>query len=239
MKARAFTLLEMMVAIAILSMGLVVLLQVQARSISLAQQARDMTVATMLARGKLLDCETDLLKKGFSVGDYEDDGKFDEEGYPDFYWECHGYKPDMPTMDASSGGGDLSGLMGGAAGDAAGAAQDQGADIGMQFLAPILSQMSGILGDSIRELVVIVRWGQGEDAQEMTVTTHVIDKGPVNQVAGMISAQAGALKSLTGGGAAGGGGSTGGKGGSSGGSTSKSPTRPTPRTPAPPKGRLK
>jgi general secretion pathway protein I len=194
---RAFSLLEMMVAIALLSMGLVLLLQVQARSIQLAQDAREMTVATMLARGKLLDCQTDLLKKGFSVGDYDEEGNFDDEGYSTFFWECHGYKPDMPVADA----GDVTEAFGGAgAGDTAAAAQDQGADLGMQFLAPVLSQMSNILGDSIRELVVIVRWGEGNDIKEMSVTTHVIDKTAVNTIAAMIGQQSEALRGLTGGG---------------------------------------
>lgn len=193
---RAFSLLEMMVAIALLSMGLVILLQVQARSIQLAQEAREMTVATMLARGKILDCEADLLKKGFSVGDYDQEGSFEAEGYAQFHWECHGYKPDMPVPDS----GDAAGAMAGAgAGDAASAAQDQGQDVGMQFLAPILSQMSGILGDSIRELHVIVRWGEADDMQEMTVTKHVVDKTAVNAVASMISQQCGAFPGAGGG----------------------------------------
>jgi prepilin-type N-terminal cleavage/methylation domain-containing protein len=199
-----FSLLEMMVAIALLSMGLVILLQVQARSMQLAQQAREMTVATMLARSKSLDCENDLLKKGFSIGDYDQDGNFEDDGYPTFYWECHAYKPNMPDPDAG-GSPDMGSALGAlGAGDTANALQSQGpsnqgmGDVGMSFLGPMLSQMSGILGDSIRELVVIVRWGKGDDMQEMTVTRHVIDKTPVNQVAGMIAAQAGALGSLTG-----------------------------------------
>ena len=61
--ARGFSLLEVMVALAILSVGLVTLVQVQARSAELAIQARELTVATMLARGKLYDCETDLAKR--------------------------------------------------------------------------------------------------------------------------------------------------------------------------------
>lgn len=195
---RGFSLLEMMVAIALLSMGLVILLQVQARSIQLAQQAREMTVATMLARSKSLDCENDLLKQGFSIGDYDQDGNFEDDGYPTFYWECHAYKPNMPDPDAG-GGPDMGSALGAlGAGDTASALQsgpsNQGmGDVGMSFLAPMLTQMSGILGDSIRELVVIVRWGKGDDMQEMTVTRHVIDKTPVNQVAGMIASQAGAL----------------------------------------------
>jgi prepilin-type N-terminal cleavage/methylation domain-containing protein len=190
---RAFSLLEVMIAVAILAIGLVVLLQVQTRSVMLAQEARDMTVATMLARGKLLDCQADLVKKGFSVGDYDEQGTFDEEGYAQFSWECHGYKPDMPVADTA----DITQAMSGGGDDAP---AQPGADMGMQFLAPIMSQMSSILGDSIRELVVIVRWGSGDETQEMRVTTHVIDKTAVNQVAAMIQAQ---TRSLPGGGGGG------------------------------------
>ncbi len=193
-QTRAFSLLEVMVALAILSVGLVTLVQVQARSAQLAIEGREMTVATMLARGKLYDCQTDLLKRGFSIGDYESEGNFDDEGHPTFFWECHAYKPQMPTGE----GGDLSSLVGGGAADAAsaGGAANPAADMGASFLAPFLTQMSSVMGDSIRELVVIVRWGTGTEQQEMVVTTHVIDKGPVNGVAALIAQQ---CRSLPGG----------------------------------------
>lgn len=183
MRARAFSLLEVMVAIALLAVGTTVLLQVQTRSINLAQQAREMTIATMLARSKLLDCQADLSKKGFSIGDYSEEGNFGDEGYPGFYWECHGYKPEIPVADTA----DVQQAFSGTGTEEAGqAAEQQGADLGMQFLAPVLSQLSSVLGDSIRELVVIVRWGKAGETDEMRVATHVIDKTAVNQVAGMI-----------------------------------------------------
>ena len=196
----AFSLLEMMVAIALLSMGLVLLLQVQARSIQLAQQAREMTIATQLARAKLLDCQVDLLKKGFSIGDYDEEGDFSDEQMPGFFWECHAYKPEMPVADATdintaAAGGAL-GLDPSATEEASGGGGQ--ADPMMGMIAPIVAQMSGILGDSIRELHVIIRWGTGEDMQEMSVTTHVIDKTAVNNVAAMIAQQAGALGALMG-----------------------------------------
>ena len=193
-----FSLLEVMVALAILSVGLVTLVQVQARSAQLAILGREMTVATMLARGKLYDCQVDLLKKGFSIGDYEAEGNFDDEGQPDFFWECHGYKPEMPIGEV----GDLSAAtsaLGMGGDDAAGAgAPNPAGEMGMSFLGPVLTQMSTVMGDSIRELVVIVRWGSGVDQQEMIVTTHVIDKGPVNGVAAMIAQQSRALGAATG-----------------------------------------
>jgi general secretion pathway protein I len=224
-----FSLLEVMVAIAILAMGVTLLVQVQGRSAELAMKAREMTVATMLARGKLYDCQTDLLKKGFTIGDYDADGSFDDEGYPSFFWECHGYKPEMPVAD----GGDITGAAGklGLGGGGDDDAPNPGEEMGMQFLAPVLSQMSSVLGDSIRELVVVVRWGQGDEQEELMVTTHVVDKGPVNQVAAMIQQQTRALGQALGG--------AGGAGGANGGSPS-GPTPPgnpgLPSGPVAPKG---
>jgi general secretion pathway protein I len=197
---RAFSLLEVMVAMAILTLGLVSLLQVQARSAEMAIAAREMTVATMLARGKLYDCQTDLLKKGFSVGDYDESGNFDDEGYPTFFWECHAYKPDMPTGEGVGDMGSAASALGmGASSDAAGDAAPAGAEMGMGMIAPVLQQMASVLGDSIREMVVIVRWGTGVDQQELRVATHVVDKGPVNNVARMIEQQTKTLGKLSGG----------------------------------------
>ena len=221
MRARAFSLLEVMVAIAILAVGMTVLLQVQTRSVRLAQEAREMTVATMLARSKLLDCQADLTKKGFSIGDYNEEGNFSDDGYDKFYWECHAYKPDIPVADAA----DVQEAFAGTGNEATGEAVQeqagpQGADLGMQFLAPVMSQMSSILGESIRELVVIVRWGEGAEQAEMQVATHVIDKTAVNQVAGMIQR---ATSAMPGGGGGRGGGGGGGCGGGGGGGPPKVP----------------
>lgn len=192
-----FTLLEVMVAVALLSLGIVVLLQVQARSIQLAQQARNLSVATGLARAKLYDCEQDLRKKGFSIGDYDEEGRFEEAGFENFFWECHGYKPELPVPDAtdiasglgaggSAGAGDsssgaMSAMAG--AGDAAG--------IGAGMIAPVFSQMAQVVGEAIRELVVIVRWKEGDSWEQLQVTTHLVDKTGIQQLAAGMSAATG------------------------------------------------
>jgi general secretion pathway protein I len=171
-----FTLLEVMVAIAILASGILVLLQVQTRSIQMAQDARYLTVATQLARAKFYDCKQDFFKKGFSVGDYNEAGNFDEEGFPQFFWECHAYKFDMPipsgqqAVEAMSGEEDAGGLAG----------------LGMGMLAPFVGQLGQILGDSIKEMVVIVRWQDGNVRDEIRVVSHVVDKSGVSNLAAMM-----------------------------------------------------
>jgi hypothetical protein len=214
-------LLEVLVAVAILAVGMTVLLQVQARSAVLAEQAKAMTVATQLARGKLYDCEVELLRRGFSEGDFQEQGRFDDEGYDDFFWECHAYKPDLPVPDAADfqeaaaaaatpsedgeGGGLLGGMLGG------GAAGQPGIDpsmmsAGMGMVGPVFSQVSEIVGESIRELTVIVRWKQGDVWDEMRVTTHLADPTGIRMLAQQIQGMAGQLGAITGqpaGGAAG------------------------------------
>ncbi len=75
-----FTLLEVLVALAILSIALVVLLGLRNQDVNLVDATRHLTVATALARMKMV--ETDL--EGFP-GLGEADGEFGE-GYSDFHW---------------------------------------------------------------------------------------------------------------------------------------------------------
>lgn len=230
---RGFTLLEVMVAIALLALGLVLLLSVQARSIKLAQQARNMSVATGLARAKLYDCTQDLLKKGFSIGDYDEEGDFRDEEMESFFWECHAYKPDLPVADVTdvtTGLQAAAGMMGGESDSVNAGVAEQAAGMGAGMLAPVMSQISSVVGESIRELVVIVRWKEGELWEELRVTTHVIDKTQINAIAGQLQGMAGQMGNLgsmfgggvpgagaPGGGGPGGGGSGGGGSGGGGG----------------------
>ena len=62
-----FTLLEIMVAVAILSATLVVLLQIVTNNIRATNHAKLTTAATFLARNKMSDIEDQILYEGFST----------------------------------------------------------------------------------------------------------------------------------------------------------------------------
>ncbi len=106
MKARGFTLLEVMIALAILGMSLTVLLQAQASSLSKAGRSRDLTVATILARSKMVDIEKHLFHDGFQTSTEEEDGDFHEEGHPDvhFKWRVSEVELDLTALGALCGG---------------------------------------------------------------------------------------------------------------------------------------
>lgn len=77
---KGFTLIEIMVALSVLSISLVVLLGLRNRGISLAEKSRHIIEATLLARQKV----TEISSKGFaSLG--EEKGDFGEEN-PQYTW---------------------------------------------------------------------------------------------------------------------------------------------------------
>lgn len=73
-KSAGFSLLEVMVSIAILGLGLAAILSAQAGSFAAATQARSLSVATGLARCKMLELEQKLIKDGFPEIDQDDSG---------------------------------------------------------------------------------------------------------------------------------------------------------------------
>lgn len=72
--SRGFTLLEVLVAIAILGLGLTVILGSQVGLFTNASRGQHLTVATNLARCKMSEIEVQLLKMGYQLTDQNDDG---------------------------------------------------------------------------------------------------------------------------------------------------------------------
>lgn len=71
---RAFTLLEVMVAVAILGVGLTVLLTAQTGLFSSSRRAATMSEAIGLARCKMSEVEEQLLREGYQLTAQEEDG---------------------------------------------------------------------------------------------------------------------------------------------------------------------
>jgi prepilin-type N-terminal cleavage/methylation domain-containing protein len=81
-----FSLLEVMISIAILAIALVTLTRTVTGDVRATQHARMMTAATFLARTKISSLEQNILEVGFSEMEGEDQGDFTEEGFPRFKW---------------------------------------------------------------------------------------------------------------------------------------------------------
>ena len=81
---RAFTLLEVVIALAILAVGMTVLLQTQATAVVMTTESDKIRIGTLLAQEKMAECELYVEKNGFSSEDIDENGDFSDFGAEDF-----------------------------------------------------------------------------------------------------------------------------------------------------------
>ena len=162
-----FTLLEILIAVAILATSFVVLLSSSGNSFLESARAERMTRAVTLSRQKMVELEMgfakDMAKNKAFGEDKEENGTFDEP-FDDYRWSYTIKKVEIPVKSEGGGGG------GGENGEEGGGESD---------LAIMQDQMKTIM-DKIskltREVQLTVYWGDKDvllDKQpHMTVTTH-------------------------------------------------------------------
>ncbi|TXD34693.1 type II secretion system protein [Lujinxingia vulgaris] len=83
-----FTLVELLIALAILASTLTILMGTVSQSGQQSIYASRLTNASLLARSKMTDLEYVLMEEGFSVSDRAFSGDFSDEGYPEIRWEA-------------------------------------------------------------------------------------------------------------------------------------------------------
>ena len=175
--ARGFTLMEVMISLAILGMSLGVLLTSQASSLDNASRSRDLTIATLLARGKMIDLEQELFDEGFTEGDQTDSDAFTEEGHPEIKWESKISEIQL----------DLSGMM-----DMCGGFGDEGGDDAdcegmLGGMGGMLDGFMEDLGRSLRLVELTVTWPVGDKYTENMVVRAVVSREDFNfEAAGLL-----------------------------------------------------
>jgi general secretion pathway protein I len=229
MSARAFTLLEVMVALAILALGFGVIVEAHSRAALATIDARQVTVGTLLARGKMLDLEQELRKDGFGDGDKVIDGDFGEEGYAEYKYTAVLRKIEIPVGKLQDGQApDIMAMLGGGgAGEQGGGSGEATSAPNMGMLGPVFQIASDVVGNSVRELTLVVTLPEGGRLADLKVTTHVVDDVRLGQELAKIPGMGG-LASLAAGGGLGAG--LGLPGQATGTNTSTSPTPDVPRT---------
>ena len=99
MKQRGFTLLEMMIAMAILCGALTWLVVGMSRNIQAENHAKLVTTATFLAREKMVDFEDDLYTKGFSEFTENPNCELDQKEFPRFSCKIIVDKVELPSAE--------------------------------------------------------------------------------------------------------------------------------------------
>lgn len=186
-RALGFTLLEMMIAMAILSGSLTWIVVGMTRNIKVENHAKLMTTATFLARGKMSQFEDELYEKGFGEFDKEVDGTFDETGFKRFKWKIIVDKVELPSST------DLQNVLSKAneakqqltGGDDKPADSAAGAGNPLSMGANALSSQFGIIKDvleqGIRRVTAKVSWVEGKKTNEVVVMAYFTDPRKVDQ----------------------------------------------------------
>lgn len=212
MKQRGFTLLEVMLALALMGLGLVVLMKSAANNISTSEDAHMMGIATDLARGKMYDIEEILLKDGFTDTDQSQESEkcFEDEGWPTVCYSYRVEEPKLPSYDElqqmaqgqaqalGSGVGSGSGLgsdqlpggfensalggMIGMMGAFGGGKQDIDAAQGGALIQGQYSMFQEILKVSVRKVVLTVKWKVIGRDREMKVVAFFTDAAAMDKV---------------------------------------------------------
>ncbi|MDO8519705.1 MAG: type II secretion system protein [Deltaproteobacteria bacterium] len=159
---RGFTLLEIIIAVAILSGALLALLSGQGSSFLASERAERLSLATNLARQKIseaeLKVEAELAKNKFP-DDQEEIGTFDAP-FESFRWKTTLSEVEIPVITPP---------------EAEGGEDSAAASVGVEgYLQTVTKQIS----EAVRELQVTIYWGdpdlKEEDQPHLTVTTHVV-----------------------------------------------------------------
>ncbi len=110
---RGFTLLEVMVALAVLAGSLMAVADLTGNALRNYAYARDLSVATLLARGKMAELEEKYEDSGFTEFDQTEDGTFADQGQPAMRWRLQLRRPTSELSAESI----LAAFLGGGEGD--------------------------------------------------------------------------------------------------------------------------
>lgn len=196
-RSAGFTLLEVMIALAILSVSLVAIIGINGGTVSAHTYAKQVSVATLLARSKMADLESQFTKEGFtSEFDETMEGDFSEEGWDTYRWRAEIVKPDLDAANATGMVQQVIQQFMGDAETAAAEAKDKSSApvpttpsaASAQALAPMIesqvTKLTETLEKAVREVRLKVTWQDGSNEESLEVVTHMVVLAPAGQPGG-------------------------------------------------------
>lgn len=148
-KSAGFTLLEVMVAIAILAISLSVLLRFQGNTLLVSGRQENITIATMLARQKMVEIELDL-EKGMQAGEFPDERSEEAEfdtPFEAYRWSMNIKKVELPAPIVGEEG-SIQEMVG--------------------------RQLTEEIAKTVREVRLQIKWTEMGEEQSLEVVTHLI-----------------------------------------------------------------
>lgn len=170
---KAFTLVEVMIALMILSITLTSMTGGQVMALSTSQKSRFITTAATLARNMMEDIDINATTKGFTyikdLGEKQE-GDLDDDGYKGWKWKREVKEVKLPISTI------MKTLM--SSGEMQQEAEDSGATSSeQQILGLIAGNVEKVMKDSLREVSVTVSWPvkAGTQYSSVTIVYYMVD----------------------------------------------------------------
>ncbi len=147
---RGFTLIEVVMALAIFAMAMSAFVGFQGRGYVNNARARKMLVAVDLSRQKMVDWKLQIdeeIKKGSFPEDKSEEGEF-EEPFNDYRWKIELQKTELPIPPVG---------------------EDEG-EVMQQMVKLITKQIT----DAVREMRLTVYWTEMDKQRELSIVTHIV-----------------------------------------------------------------
>jgi general secretion pathway protein I len=200
-KGRAgFSLLEVMIAVAILAGALTWMVVGISRNIRAENHAKLMTVATFLSREKMIETEDELYEKGFGEFEKELAGNFEDRGFERFTWKVVVDKVELPSSDqiqtvltkAQEAKSSLTGESGGTPEGVTSPGGNSPVSAGAATIGSQFGIVKDVLEQGIRRVTVKVEWQENRRPQEMSLVAYYTDPRRVDQAIQVAPADTGA-----------------------------------------------
>jgi general secretion pathway protein I len=162
-----FTLLEVVIAMAIMTIAFASILAVEGGSINASARAKQMNIVSMLAKNQMVETEFKIQGKKFEEVRKEESGQFPPP-YEDYRWKSvikeikfPNLAPSASKTGSTSGSGTSSGAVG------------SGGQTEME--STIAKTMTTYLSKSIREVTVSIIWNRSGKDQSYSLATYWVD----------------------------------------------------------------
>ena len=229
--SRGFTLLEVLVAVAILAISLTSLLSSQMDALRATRYAQTVTAVAFLAEAKLIDIEFELKREGWGDADKEFEGDFAEDGWPDVTYTCLVDMIELPEYQALQMAHDAADTDGGIGAGVGGVDMQDTGEQAFDMLGMVWPIVKGAVEQSIRKATCTAYWQDGKIEHDFAVATYWTDVAKLSQLpqAGGEAGEEDDTEPEPGEGPGGGGdpGGRGGEGGAKPGGTTPGPMQPT------------
>lgn len=176
-RKKGFSLIEVLLALAILATAFTVLMGTVAHSGQQSVYSTKLTQASMLARGKMVDLEYMIMEEGFSDANRTYSGTFRDEGYPHMRWDARIEPVEIPPDAKERFMAQVNQqLFGGMEADGGALGGNPAFSAMLPMLMAQLPQFVNQVGERVRRVILTVYFDFIGREQPLEVTHYVVDE---------------------------------------------------------------